>query len=577
MATTAEAGRRPPDDHRVDVVNPYARKVGRPPESVAAADPASGGRRRFADESRALALEHARRRRHAAAAGVIVGGRNATAMPPPVSARDIRRATLRWRGRSCGSDDGDGDDQRQPGSSSRPRLFLLRHRRRRQGEDGGRCRAAVGPRGRSTSSSSSFDDDDGGGGDENVRREARARTRTRDRSPEVVGGENGEDAETTGGPLPPPPPSPRRRRRRDRRRREEEGVWELDRGITEISGEGGSGKTQVCLGMCVSCVMTMRFPRPGSFDRDDGMRPASASDDADAGTGVDDRRSGVPDGHYVAIYASMGEGTRPAIIARRLEQMVHARLNAGRGGPGRDEDREAATRRILSRIVLVSIRNEDEFADFVDGDLPNLLDRADGDRGDGGGRHRDGRRARTNVGLVAFDGIAGFFRFSDPLSFQQCQPGANSAFYQRRGSRLLRISSRLRELSDAHDVPILITNQVTAFAADVGTNPSSSSSSPTRDDGEIRWAVPALGLAWSNCVTTRYILRRTDRMVDAAADEIRGGAERPGDAGGGKDEIAVRRKTMMRVREARILQSVNMPEDREVQFVVDAGDVVVVT
>jgi hypothetical protein len=33
---------------------------------------------------------------------------------------------------------------------------------------------------------------------------------------------------------------------------------------------------------------------------------------------------------------------------------------------------------------------------------------------------------------------------------------------------------------------------------------------------------------------------------------------------------------MMRVREARILQSVNMPEDREVQFVVDAGDVVVV-
>jgi len=466
-------------------------------------------------------------------------------MPPPVSAGDVRRATRRWRCRSRGSDDecdDDGDDGgRRPVSSFRPRLFLLRRRRRRRGEDG-------------------------------------------------------EDAETTGEPPPPPPPpSPRRRRRRERRRREEEGVWELDRGITEISGEGGSGKTQVCLGMCVSCVTTTRIPHPGSSDREDGMRPASASAsasdgaDADAGAGVDDRRSGVPDGHYVAIYASMGEGTRPATIARRLEQMVHARLNAGRGGgPGRDDDdddREAATRRILSRIVLVSIRNEDEFADFVDGDLPNLLDRADGgDRGGGGGgrdggRNRDGRRARTSVGLVVFDGIAGFFRFSDPLSFRQCQPGASSAsFYQRRGSRLLRISSRLRELSDAHDVPILITNQVTAFASDgVGTNPSSSSSSPTRDDGEIRWAVPALGLAWSNCVTTRYILRRTDRMVDAAADGIRGGAEeRPGDAGGGRDGIAVRRKTMMRVREGRILQSVNMPEDREVQFVVDAGDVVVV-
>ena len=529
-ATATEAGRRPPDDHRVGVVNPYARKVGRPESAAAAEDPAAG-RRRFADESRALALEHARRRRRAA---VAVGGRDAAAaaattiaatMPPPVSARDVRRATRRWRCRSRGSDDecdddvddDDGDDGgRRPVSSFRPRLFLLRRRRRR--------------------------------------------------------GEDGEDAETTGEPAPPPPPSPRRRRRRERRRREEEGVWELDRGITEISGEGGSGKTQVCLGMCVNCVTTTRIPRPGSFDRDDGMRPASASDDADAGAGVDDRRSGVPDGHYVAIYASMGEGTRPSTIARRLEQMVHARLNAGRGGPGRDDGREAATRRILSRIVLVSIRNEDEFADFVDGDLPDLLDRADGDRGGrgrDGGRHRDDRRARTNVGLVAFDGIAGFFRFSDPLSFQQCQPGASSAFYQRRGSRLLHISSRLRELSDAHDVPILITNQVTAFAADVGTNPSSSSSSPTRDDGEIRWAVPALGLAWSNCVTTRYILRRTDRVVDAAADGICGGAERPGDAGGGK-------KTMMRVREARILQSVNMPEDREVQFVVDAGDVVVV-
>jgi hypothetical protein len=260
--------------------------------------------------------------------------------------------------------------------------------------------------------------------------------------------------------------------------------------------------------------------------------------------------------------------------------MVDARLNVGRE-PGRG-DRE--TRRVLSRIVLVSIRNEDEFVDFVEGDLPNLLDRTDGEHDDGGdgaddrrrrddGLHR-GRRARTRVGLVAFDGIAGFFRFSDPLSFQ-CPPDANSAFYRRRGSRLLRISSRLRELSDTHDVPILITNQVTALAADVGAAGTDHLSSSAARDGERLWVAPALGLVWSNCVTTRYILRRTDRMVDAAADGIRSGTERPSDACG-KDDMAVRRKTMMRVREARILQSVNMPGDREVQFVVDAGDVVVV-
>ena len=35
------------------------------------------------------------------------------------------------------------------------------------------------------------------------------------------------------------------RRQRQRRRRKEEGCWELDGGITEISGEGGLGKTCV--------------------------------------------------------------------------------------------------------------------------------------------------------------------------------------------------------------------------------------------------------------------------------------------------------------------------------------------
>jgi hypothetical protein len=63
-------------------------------------------------------------------------------------------------------------------------------------------------------------------------------------------------------------------------------------------------------------------------------------------------------------------------------------------------------------------------------------------------------------------------------------------------------------------------------------------------------------------------------MVDAAAVEIRGNPEGPGDAGR-KIDIVVSRN-MMRVREARILQLVNMPADREVQFVVDTGDVMVV-
>ncbi|KAL3827018.1 hypothetical protein ACHAXA_007525 [Cyclostephanos tholiformis] len=322
-----------------------------------------------------------------------------------------------------------------------------------------------------------------------------------------------------------------------------------------------------------------RPPPPGGpYDSNGIVRSSTAATDVD-------RRVGVSYDHcyYTAIYVSMGEGIRSVIIARRLEQMVNARLDAvieddptSRGGGNE-------ARRILSRIVLISIRNEEEFEDFVMGMLPNLLDRINGDREDcpnderqrQSARHHHRRRwRRTKVGLVAFDGIAGFFRFSDPSSLQRPTNDVNSAFYLRRGSRLLRISSRLRELSDRQDIPILITNQVTAFAAGVGVGPQLSVTSSTHDSRHRRWAVPALGLAWSNCVTARYILRRTDRMVDAAADEISCDSRKPGDANG-KVDVMTSRKTM-RVREARILQSVNMSVDREVQFVVDTQDVMVV-
>ena len=438
----------------------------------------------------------------------------------PVTAHGVRCATRRWRdrpsrgivGNEIDHDDSKEDESRRHSSSlmsCRPRLFLLQRQR--------------------------FDN--------------RARRR-----------------EEEGGGV----------------RGEEEGVWELHRGITEISGEGGSGKTQICLALCVTCVMMRCFPLPrapslGGPCGQDGIRSTTATE-------VDvERRVDVSDDHFyhTAIYVSMGEGIRSVTIARRLEQIVHARLNSDEGEPNAGGGNGEA-KRILSRIVLITIRNEDEFEDFVVGTLPNLLDRMDSNRENDdcpNDRQRHDRRhhillrcrRRTKVGLIAFDGIAGFFRFSDTSSLQR--PAHDSAFYMRRSSRLLRISSKLREFSDVHDIPILITNQVTAFASGVGAG-SHSRTSSTHDGGQRRWPVPALGLAWSNCVTTRYILRRTNRMIDAAVDVIRGNPGGPRNAGGNND-IAVSRK-MMRVREARILQLVNMPAEREVQFIVDTGDVLIV-
>lgn len=406
----------------------------------------------------------------------------------PVSAMDICTATRKWRRRSPRrAHDVEVDKYRPSYTSFRPRLFLLRCRQRLEEE--GAC----------------------------------------DRTNDNVEMKKGQ---------------PQSRGRRHR----EEGVWEVDRGITEISGEGGSGKTQICLSLCVCCVMSS-FLHPGSSTN----------------YSVDRTGEGPDGGHYKAIYVSMGEGIRSVTIARRLEQMVRARLS---NDEINDDEvsicNDAIIKRILSRIILISIHNEDEFADFVEGDLPDLLHRIDDCNGF--------RRRRTKIGLVVLDGIAGFFRFSDLSSLNRHDE--KSLFFQRRGPRLLRLSSRLRELSDVYDVPVLITNQVTAFAEQISAScPEPSSVLSTTTFGEqSRWAVPALGLAWSNCVTTRYILRRTEQMVDATTDVIGYGRKRPMDA-----EENTGTQQMMRVREACILQSVNMPADLQVRFVIDSGDILVVS
>lgn len=306
------------------------------------------------------------------------------------------------------------------------------------------------------------------------------------------------------------------------------GIWELGTGITELSGEGGSGKTQICLSLCVDCAMTpLPFP---------------TSDGGCDGDGC----------HYTALYVSMGEGIPAVAIATRLEKMVRARL--GRDDPGE-------IRNVLSQIGLLSLRNEEEFIEFVERDLPTLLN------GQSNGAHgQSGHRRPTKIGLIALDGIAGFFRFSDPL-FQRSR---NSMFHFQRSSRLLRVSAHLRRLSDAHDVHVLITNQVSAFIPPTLGGGSSDPSSfiPTTPEQ----VVPALGLVWSNCVTTRYILRRGNGTTAMVPYE---NIHRADDDSRQKDVIGSRCKKLerreLRLRKARVLQSVNMSEEREVQFVIDAG------
>jgi hypothetical protein len=242
--------------------------------------------------------------------------------------------------------------------------------------------------------------------------------------------------------------------------------------------------------------------------------------------------------------------------------MVQARM--------KDKHDSNRVKDVLSRIGLLSIRNEEEFIEFVERDLPNLLleqQQQQQQQQQQHQRNNNARRKRTKIGLVAFDGIAGFFRFNDPL-FQQSH---NPMFHRQRGSKLLQISSQIRKLSDVYDVPILITNQVTASIPPIVGSGSNSFDTSSLSLGQN--VVPALGLMWSNCVSTRYILQRKDGMVATlpTADGIIGN-----DMNGTKN-VKQTKKKELRMRKARILQSVNMPgKGREVWFVIDTGEVLAV-
>eukprot|EP00985_Skeletonema_marinoi_P001655 scaffold668_cov124-Skeletonema_marinoi.AAC.2 len=349
---------------------------------------------------------------------------------------------------------------------------------------------------------------------------------------------------------------------------QQQGVWELGTGINEISGEGGSGKTQICLGLCLTCALT-----PLLFVKENG------------------NNSNQSKSYYTSIYITMGESIPQSKIATRLHQMLGHRIPNNNNSHSNAEDDPDEMERILSRIWLLSLKNEDDFIEFIEVHLPNILNNQSH-----GIKPQQQQQPPNNqyptcdkIGLIAFDGIANFFRFSDPL-FQQYQTTSasynqSSMFHQNRSSKLFQLSSLLRRMSDVYDVPIVITNQVTtSIPSDDGLLkrplPPPSVVGGGQDGNRIQ---PALGLIWSNCVTTRFILQRKDGLM---AKISTGGCNAGGSNDNGNASVIKKEggaatttttTTMQRVRKASVLQSVCTPEESEVWYFIDTGAVVAVS
>ena len=273
--------------------------------------------------------------------------------------------------------------------------------------------------------------------------------------------------------------------------------WKLWPGtLTEIAGPAGAGKTQMVLTMCADSVIM----------------------------------------HQKAVYVVLGGGPNSiGILARRLETMLLARTNAlehlrekgRRTNHGRDHTRGGSTtdlpgmemdtttenstsastaygsaprRRVnqwLQNIHLHWIRNTEDLMEFLRTSLPTLL----------------AGESPKSVRLVVLDGIAHLFRYAEhdlPTTGGSSLQGREH--YQSRSSTFFEISKICKQLSEEHQVPVVVVNQATTRISNDSDLSILNQNRPVRNncsDVEQDRLEPALGLSWNQCVNSSFFVTTT--------------------------------------------------------------------
>ncbi|KAJ8045800.1 DNA repair protein XRCC3 [Holothuria leucospilota] len=202
----------------------------------------------------------------------------------------------------------------------------------------------------------------------------------------------------------------------------------LSQGLTEITGESATGKTQLCLQLCLNVQMRVE---------DGGL---------DSG----------------AVYVC----TEDVFPSRRLQQLIatfHIRHQI-------DKAKQCA---LGEKIFVEHVAEKDQLEHCISHRIPILLEKG-------------------LVKLIVIDSVAALFR----SEFE-----AHEAF--QRAKSLQRFGAQLHQLANKHNIPVICVNQVTA---NINTQSSSENSFK-----------PALGLAWSNQVQTRLMLKRMPYKLPATS------------------------------------------------------------
>ena len=228
------------------------------------------------------------------------------------------------------------------------------------------------------------------------------------------------------------------------------------RGLTEVCGEASVGKTQLMLQMLVQAQLP---------EKQGGAGGAAC---------------------YVSTEGRFQIERLRGILAARAKKGVESgdgssgsKASAGGAKDGADKENQGAAT-TLDRIFLCFVDTEDEFDRLLEVELPHLV-------------------KRRGVRLVVIDSIAAVYR-------------ADFAYNEgvKRASSLFGVASRLRRLGDVHGCCIIIVNQV-SDVLDRAAAASAAVAGYGRDYGRRtrgRLVVPALGLAWANCISTRIMVTR---------------------------------------------------------------------
>jgi RecA/RadA recombinase len=305
------------------------------------------------------------------------------------------------------------------------------------------------------------------------------------------------------------------------------------RGITELSGEAGAGKTQLCLQLAVQCALPRALGGWGG----------------------------------TALYLD-AEGAFPA---SRLLELADGTLRRAGLGAAAPAELAAARRGLTDRIRVLPILSQEEVSDKL-GQARVLLEgvaggrRGGGEGGDGDGEEEEddggsaaGAGRRRPRALIILDSVAAVYRLMETAAGGGAGSGgpplssadATTEAAAERARGLFSLASILQEFNDTFGVPVVVVNQASDVVKEGltpfpdlpslalgGLSPAEAAVARTLSavPSGGRWLRPALGITWDSCVTTRVVMTYPRRLAAGPGGLARGTAagDDGGDGGGGR-------------------------------------------